>query len=232
MPRTRAPRRPGLALAVLAFATVALAACGTGHPGATASGKPPADAAGARPAGAPPATDPQVAFMELLNTVAAPCFPAPPSVPAANGAETTGPEPVAPEPSAPVEQPRTAPVEPLPVDPAPPTATAPASTPTGTPAAAELSPGEQCAARRHAARIGKVLDALPDPTPAEVRAALRGLGYLDARIHGPERPGADTRFFLDLRVMDSPLCLKGTVRNGKTVVEAFGVPANEPFRAV
>ncbi|POX49503.1 hypothetical protein C3489_24460 [Streptomyces sp. Ru71] len=216
MPRTPAPRRSGLALAVIALPTLALAACGTDRTGATAAGKRPADAVGARPAGAPPATDPQVAFMELLNTVGEPCFPHPP----------TGPEP-----SAPTEQPRTAPVPvQLPVDPAPPTEAAPASTPTGAPPAAELTPAEQCAARRHAERITKALGTLPDPTPAQVRAALRGLGYLDERIHGPERSGAVARFFLDLRLMDSPLCLKGTVRDGKTVIETYGVPANEPFR--
>ncbi|WP_199924809.1 hypothetical protein [Streptomyces sp. NRRL WC-3725] len=41
----------------------------------------------------------------------------------------------------------------------------------------------------HARRITNALKKTPDPTPHQVKEALRRLGYLDERVDGP-RPSA------------------------------------------
>lgn len=60
-----------------------------------------------------------------------------------------------------------------------------------------------------------------DPTPQKVRTALVGLGYIDERIHGPERVGERVTFTLDLRVLGGELW-HGRTGSSTTVVESYG----------
>lgn len=210
----RSPRRLGLTLAVAAIVTLALAACGTRKTSADGSQTKPANTVGAQSAAAPPSPDQQVAFMDMLNTVAQPCSPdAPPEQ----------------EPTTPGEKPPTAPVETLSID-----TTSPASTrqtpdtPT-TPQEVELDAIEKCEGRLHAERITKALSDIADPTSDQVRTVLNDLGYIDERIHDLQQSGATTRFFLDLRFMGNSLCLDGSVTDTKAVIEAFGTSETGPF---
>ncbi|MFE4594791.1 hypothetical protein [Streptomyces laurentii] len=215
-------------IAVLAAATVlslgTLVACGTENTG-NEGGAPPGSGTGsvrATPATVPPATDPGVEFMKMLIAVGRPCHPDLPTEP---------PEP----PASPGEEPARTPGGPLPTDEHPPGPPAPATpaTPSARPASpVELDPAQRCEARQHVRRITKELDALPDPTPARVRAALNKLGYTDGRIHGLERAGGATRFVLDLRLFDDPLCLSGSVKGGTTAITAFGVSADADIEDV
>ncbi|ORT61474.1 hypothetical protein BKD26_04800 [Streptomyces sp. CB03238] len=86
----------------------------------------------------------------------------------------------------------------------------------------ELSPVETCAASHHARRITKAIDGTPDPTPSHVKEALRGLGYIDERIHGVQRSGEKVTFVLDLRVMGGQLCLSGRTNGTRTAIEPYG----------
>ncbi|MPY52661.1 hypothetical protein FPZ41_30440 [Streptomyces sp. K1PN6] len=86
----------------------------------------------------------------------------------------------------------------------------------------ELSPVEKCDARIHTRRITKALKDTADPTPGQVGDVLRGLGYIDERVHGPQRSGERVEFTLDLRVMGGQLCLSGGVTDARTVVEPYG----------
>ncbi|MFD4941414.1 hypothetical protein ACFVYE_15525 [Streptomyces sp. NPDC058239] len=69
----RSPRRPRLALAVTALATLALAACGTEKTGAAGSQGKPADAVGAQHTEAPAVSDQQAAFTVMLDKIAQSC---------------------------------------------------------------------------------------------------------------------------------------------------------------
>ncbi|MBK3624693.1 hypothetical protein JHN59_07495 [Streptomyces sp. MBT49] len=88
-----------------------------------------------------------------------------------------------------------------------------------------------CASNLHEERITRALRDLADPTPAEVRTVLNGLGYIDGRIHGLERSGTTTRFLLDLRDRGGRLCLDGSAAGEDTVVDKCVAPATGPFEA-
>lgn len=212
----RSPGRARSTLALTVLAVLALAACGTGRAGAGGSQDKRADTVGAHPAAASPAPDEQVAFMNMLNTVGQSCLP---DAPAGQEPDIDG------------EKPPAAPVESLPIEKTAPASTRPAPGLDTTPRD-ELNAVEQCEGRLHAERITAVLSGVADPTPARVRKVLNALGYIDERIHGLERSGATTRFFLDLRVMGGSLCLDGSAAGPRTVVEAFAAPGTGPFRPV
>lgn len=212
-------------IAVLAAATAlslgTLVACGTENTGKGGGAAPGSGAGGVRatPAAVPPATDPEVEFMKMRIAVGQPCYPDFPTEP---------PEP----PASPGEEPARTPGGPLPTDERPPGPPAPA-TPSARPASTvELDPAQRCEARLHVRRITKELDALPDPTPARVGAALNKLGYIDGRIRGLERTDGTTRFVLDLRLFEDPLCLSGSVKGGTTAITAFGVSADADIEDV
>ncbi|MGW2911850.1 hypothetical protein ACWC9X_15520 [Streptomyces asoensis] len=95
----------------------------------------------------------------------------------------------------------------------------------------ELNARDRCASNLHEERITQALRDLADPTPAEVRTVLNGLGYSDGRIHGLERSGTTTRFFLDLRDWGGRLCLDGSAAGEDTVVDKCVAPATGPFEA-
>ncbi|MEU5274928.1 hypothetical protein AB0G87_00765 [Streptomyces asoensis] len=122
-----------------------------------------------------------------------------------------------------------------PAQPLPPGATAPTDAmepvaPTAGPEV-ELNARDWCASNLHEERITQALTDLADPTPAEVRTVLNDLGYIDERIHGLERSGTTTRFFLDLRDQGGRLCLDGSAAGEDTVVDKCVAPATGPFKA-
>ncbi|MFI5903611.1 hypothetical protein [Streptomyces cyaneofuscatus] len=187
-----------------ALCALALTACGTTQAddsGPATAAKPVkgADAAAAPKPGAEPGPEESaqlLTFIAFLNTVAEPCFPAPPKVP-----------PIA------DEAPATAP------------ATAPASLPSipdGPPSRDELTPGSyketeedkkaeaelearnKCVTKAHADRVTKAVKGLK--APAQVRGSLNRSGYVDSVLKTREQPGTGTRFSLDLR----SVCLTGT----------------------
>ncbi|MGW7285506.1 hypothetical protein ACWGH4_08415 [Streptomyces sp. NPDC054847] len=222
----RSPRRLRLSLVVtVVAATLALTACGTERPGADGSRSKPAGAVGARATESPAAHDPQVAFAEMLETVAQPCSAETPS----SGEES----------AAPAETPATGPAKTPRTD--PPEPADPAGTPWqdgDDPAAPTTGPGvdmsaaEWCAGHLHVERVTHALMGLADPTPAKVRKVLNGLGYIDERIHGLEQSGPVTRFFVDLRVAGGSLCLKGSAAGESTDIEFFGASGTGPFTPV
>ncbi|MEU6591313.1 hypothetical protein ABZ923_19185 [Streptomyces sp. NPDC046881] len=189
----------------LALCALVLSACGSERAGGGQTGS---EGAGSRSVTARTHSEgPEfVQFMELLTSLAEPCVPQAPAT-------------VPPEPSEP-GKPRTAPTRlpTLPSRPAPETS----GTPADPRAEVALTGVEKCEARVHARRIGDALEKTPDPTPDQVRDALRGLGYLDERIDGPDRTGRSTTFTLDLRIMDGRLCLDGTVTGTRTTVTPYG----------
>ncbi|MFJ6082350.1 hypothetical protein ACIQI8_13190 [Streptomyces sp. NPDC092369] len=93
----------------------------------------------------------------------------------------------------------------------------------------ELNARDWCASARHEERVAQALRNLADPTPAEVRKVLNGLGYVDERIHDLKRSGATTRFFLDLRRTGGRLCLRGSAAGERTVIDTCVAPATGPF---
>ncbi|MEV6593083.1 hypothetical protein [Streptomyces acidicola] len=211
--------RRGAALAALCALT--LAACGTeragdedtkaGRDDRVGAGSPTASRAGGGDADSSDAEF--LAFMELLTSLAKPCLkdvpvPEPPAEQEQEPEpDTAGPPTAAlPEPSLPDEPP-------------------PAGEPRDPESArkeVELSPVEKCDARIHTRRITKALKDTADPTPGQVGDVLRGLGYIDERVHGPQRSGESVEFTLDLRVMGGQLCLSGSVTGARTVVEPYG----------
>ncbi|KUN24494.1 hypothetical protein AQJ23_20015 [Streptomyces antibioticus] len=87
----------------------------------------------------------------------------------------------------------------------------------------DLSSVEKCDAEQHVRRITKALAAgSADPAPQDVGAVLRGLGYIDERIDGPQRARGGVEFTLDLRMMGGSLCLSGTTTGTKTTIEPYG----------
>ncbi|GGN79449.1 hypothetical protein GCM10011579_063930 [Streptomyces albiflavescens] len=189
---------------------LALAACGTERAGDRSpkaglddrveAGSPapsPADSEGAE----------FLPFMELLVSLAEPCVK---DVPA--------PElPDEPDPA----EPPTEPVPELSVPDEPPPTSEPRD-PEAAKKEVELSSVEKCEAGIHARRITKALKGTPDPTPRQVREVLRGLGYIDERIHGPQRSDESVEFTLDLRVMGGQLCLSGSAKGTRSVIEPYG----------
>jgi len=206
--------------ALTALCGLALAGCGTeraadtsartevdrGRAAATASAKPPAD-----PADDESGDSEFIAFMMLLNTVAEPCLPelptaVPPEEPEAmDGIPTDAPRP-----------------DELPLPDEPPPTSAPRD-PEEAFQEIELSSVEKCDADQHVRRITKALAAgSADPAPEDVGAVLRGLGYIDERIDGPQRARDGVDFTLDLRLMGGSLCLSGTTTGTKTTIEPYG----------
>ncbi|MEU2061221.1 hypothetical protein [Streptomyces sp. NPDC013455] len=208
--RSRARRAVGTArvrgrAVPLALCALVLAACGTDR----AEGDPQgADAAGSRPVAARTQSEGPdfVAFMELLDSLAEPCVPQPPATASPEPSETGAPR------TAPTPLPS------LPGGPPPDTGATPANPREEVP----LSAVEKCEGRVHARRITDALEKTPDPTPDQVRDALRRLGYVDERVEGPRMAGASVTFTLDLRVMGGQLCLDGTVTGDRTTVAAYG----------
>lgn len=237
--------RVGRGAALAALCVLALAACGTertgdkdgsraGHEDRVEAASPAASraASGDVESDDVESDDAEfLAFMGLMTSLAEPCLPdvpvpEPPSEPDKDthtdtdpgtdpGTDTgtdTGTDPAG--------QPTAAPPEPsLPDEPPP------ADEPRDPEAArkeVELSGVEKCDARIHARRITKALKRTPDPTPRQVGEVLRGLGYIDERVHGPRRSGESVEFTLDLRVMGGRLCLSGAVSGTRTVVEPYG----------
>ncbi|MFB7244340.1 hypothetical protein ACFCYX_17975 [Streptomyces populi] len=133
-------------------------------------------------------------------------------------------------PSAPPEAPPTGPARTLPSGATPPSDAIEPIAPTAGPEV-ELNARDWCASNLHEERVTQALWDLEDPTPAKVRAALNGLGYIDERIHGLERSGTATRFFLDLRERGGRLCLDGSAAGEETVVDKCVAPATGPFKA-
>ncbi|MYX01007.1 MULTISPECIES: hypothetical protein [unclassified Streptomyces] len=95
----------------------------------------------------------------------------------------------------------------------------------------ELNARDWCASSPHEQRIYVALQDLTGPTPAMVRAALNGLGYLDEHIHDLKKSGATTQFFLDLRENGGRLGLEGSVGGEEPVVDKVVAPATGPFAA-
>ncbi|MCX5602202.1 hypothetical protein OOK29_28995 [Streptomyces phaeochromogenes] len=150
-------------------------------------------------------------FMELLLSITEPCLRFEP---------TEEPPTEPPEEPDPTEPPLT----PLP-EPLPPDATPPPVEPIDPDEArkeVELSPVEKCDARVHSRRIAKALKGTPDPTPGQVKDVLHGLGYIDLRIHGPQRSGEGVEFTLDLRLLGGELCLSAKVTGTRTVTDPYG----------
>ncbi|MFI1562687.1 hypothetical protein ACH4ZX_06360 [Streptomyces sp. NPDC020490] len=199
-----------------ALAVAALSGCG----GEQAGGQrqQTVDAAGAR-AATGPGTNAELAFLEMLERVGAPCVPDPPTT-----AESDDP--------APGEHPPTSPDEPLPVDKEPPTEEPPAEepSPAATAEPVRLKGVEACEGRVHSERVTLALTGLDKPTPRQVARKLNKLGYPGSRVHGLRAERGAVRFSVDLRVMGGQLALKGTAAGGKTAVEAFAHPAEGAFR--
>ncbi|MFF0080713.1 hypothetical protein ACFYR1_13585 [Streptomyces canus] len=91
---------------------------------------------------------------------------------------------------------------------------------------------EQCEADVHARRITRALQNTADPAPEQVRTTLVGLGYIDERIHGPERAGRRVKFTLDLRVQGGELFLDGRTGGGTTAIEPYGASPKVECRDV
>ncbi|MEU9955349.1 hypothetical protein [Streptomyces sp. NPDC050982] len=160
----------------------------------------------------PESSDPGfLAFMTLLVSITEPCLRFEP---------TEEPPMETPEEPDPTEPPLTPLPEPLPLDTTPPPVEP--RDPDDARKEAELSPVEKCDARVHSRRIVKALKGTPDPTPEQVKDVLRGLGYIDLRIHGPQRSGESVEFTLDLRLLGGELCLSGKVTGTRTVTDPYG----------
>ncbi|MEV6163428.1 hypothetical protein AB0L71_16120 [Streptomyces sp. NPDC052052] len=195
-----------------ALAVMGLAACGSEQAGRRQQN--PASNMGAQVA-VSPGPDEQVAFMQMLERVGAPCAP---DAPAATESDDPGPD----------EHPPTRPSGLLPVDDKPPTNT---PSPTVAPERPELNGTEACEGREHGARITQALIGLGKPTTLQVRRKLNELGYIDSRIHGLKAERGVVRFSLDLRAMGGQLALEGTAAGKKTTVRAFAHPAEGAWSA-
>lgn len=206
----RRPIRVGRGAAPAALCALVLAACGTDRAGdrdpkAGLDDRVEAGSSAASEAGSNDAEF--LAFMTLLNSLAEPCLTdlpvsEPPKEPDPVGPPTTPlPELSVPDEPPPTDEPRDPEAAQKPV---------------------VLSSAEKCEARIHARRITKALKGAPDPTPRQVREVLRSLGYIDERIHGPQRSGQSLEFTLDLRVLGGQLCLSGSVTSTRTAIEPYG----------
>ncbi|WP_030761471.1 hypothetical protein [Streptomyces griseus] len=211
-PALRGPlARPALALAAAALASLALAGCGgqdakgasTVSAGSTATSTAPSAAPSAAPTTAPPG---QAAYEAMLAKVAAIC-PPPGEKPAAP------PSPVAP----PKGEQSVAPDGSLPPEPA---LDGPET---------ELDTREWCVSVQHEQRVLEALQKIAKPTPATVRKALNGLGYIDAHIHGLAQDGAVTRFRLDLRESGGRLCETGAAAGEQSDIDPCLASATGPF---
>lgn len=203
MPRNTAFTRT-VALAASALAALSLAACGTEKTNAGGSPSRPADAVGARHTEAPAArtaSAEQAAFTAMLDEVARTC--------PAHGPKTAYPT------DPPADDPATEELEgPI----------APTSGPE-----VELDDRDWCAKHLHEERVTQALWNLAEPTPAEVRKILNGLGYTDERIHGLQRSGPATRFLIDLRDKGGRLYLDGSAAGEQTLVDGRVAPRTGPL---
>ncbi|MFI9121827.1 hypothetical protein ACIGW0_20865 [Streptomyces bikiniensis] len=192
--------RPGRAFVVAVLASLALVGCG-GQDG-------PGPGAGAGKASTPSSSADRAAFAAMLDEVTRPCPPpgTAPAAPKPTGAQRQ-------QSLAPGETPPTGPIEP------------------GAPSGPEtvLDARDWCASVQHEQRIVEALQAVANPTPANVRRTLNGLGYIDERIHGLEQDGRTTRFRLDLREGGGRLCEVGTAAGEATEVTACVAPATGAF---
>ncbi|MGW1105938.1 hypothetical protein [Streptomyces sp. NPDC002540] len=195
-----------------ALAMVALAACGNEQAGGWQRNT--ANSVGAQAPAAGPSPDAQVAFMEMLERMGAPCVP---DTPAAAESDDPGPG----------EHPPARPSELLLVDKKPPTD---APSPTTTYEQPKLNGVEVCEGREHGKRITEALAGLNKPTTIQVRQELNNLGYIDSRIHVLTTERGVVRFYLDLRVMGGQLALKGAAAGKKTAVGAFAHRAEGTFK--
>ncbi|MFJ8080000.1 hypothetical protein ACIQ6Y_05130 [Streptomyces sp. NPDC096205] len=183
--------------------TVALAATALAAVSLTACGteKPSTDPAGARRTQAAAVSGQETAFAAMLEDVARSC---------------------------PAHGPRAGyPTDPPADDPATEELEGPIA-PTAGPEV-ELDARDWCAKHHHEERVAQALWNLANPTPAEVRKILNGLGYTDERIHGLERSGPATRFLIDLRDKGGRLYLDGSAAGEQTLVEGLVAPRTGPL---
>jgi hypothetical protein len=224
--RRRRTTLPALS-ALSALCVLGLAACGTEQAGDKASAARAEGRVAASPASptAPvtPASDETegadfIPFMELLLDVAEPCLPSdlPTSLPPEEAEDLEKVEERGLGGTVPPEEP---PPVPLPDDAVP---TSEPRDPEDAKKETELSSVEKCEAPLHVDRITKALKKTPDPTPAQVAEALHDLGYIEERVHTPRGAAGPVEFTLDLRLMDSRLCLSGSTTGTRTTIEAYG----------
>ncbi|MGW4780845.1 hypothetical protein ACWEPA_29855 [Streptomyces filamentosus] len=199
--------RPVLALAAAALASLALVGCGeqggTG-PATVSAGNAATSAA---PTSAAPTTPPgQAAYEAMLAKVAQTCPPPgeKPAAPPSPAAPPKGEQSVAPDGSVPSQ----------PVLDGPET---------------ELDTREWCVSVQHEQRVLEVLQKVAKPTPATVRKALNGLGYIDAHIHDLAQDGAVVSFRLDLRESGGRLCETGTAAGEESDIDPCLASATGPF---
>jgi hypothetical protein len=228
--RRRLTRKSGLlgrtALPALsALCVLGLAACGTEQSGDKGSAARAEGRIATSPASpATPVTTPAASeetegadflpFMQLLLDIAEPCLPSDlPTAPPPEELEEESAEEKEPRGTASPEEP------PLPDAPMP---TSAPRDPEDAKKETELNSVEKCEAPLHADRITKALKKNPEPTPAQVTSTLHDLGYIEERVHTPRPASGRVEFILDLRLMDSQLCLSGTTTGTRTTIEAYG----------
>ncbi|MFF4249364.1 hypothetical protein ACFYY2_33555 [Streptomyces sp. NPDC001822] len=201
----RSSRQPRLTLALTVLAVLALGACGTAK--ATGGGESALTAVATAAAPAKPMGSlSSPALAEIQEYIAQTC----------------------PAPGTPQERPPNP--QPAPTDEEAPAGMVEPVMPTAGPEV-ELNARDWCASNLHEERIYVALQELTDPTPAKVRAALKGLGYPDERVHDLKQSGATTQFFLDLRENGGRLCLEGSVGGEEPVLDKCVAPATGPFTA-
>ncbi|GGJ67080.1 hypothetical protein GCM10012282_75100 [Streptomyces lacrimifluminis] len=188
----RAFAHAGRILAGGALAALALTGCGNDE----LSGSGPQDERGMgadSTVSATPSAAEKTAFAAMLDEVAQPC--------SSPDAPVSAPGPTDKKPTGSAGKQSLASGEPLPSEPIEPGAP--------TEPEAELNDRDGCASVQHEQRILQALQSVSEPTPAKVRKALNGLGYIDERIHGLQQDGKATRFHLDLREKGGRLCEAG-----------------------
>ncbi|MFJ9430043.1 hypothetical protein ACIRQY_10275 [Streptomyces sp. NPDC101490] len=235
-----ARHRHGLtAVSLAALASLALTGCGSevagGAPQGTSAKNVDTRTSGpAQPSPEPPSPG-QKAFEAMLATEVRTC-PRPGGDPSVPPGASTGTEPVRSQ--APRDTPATEPIRPAsPHVTEPVRSLAPGETPPTDPIelgpftgpGAELNRRDWCASVQHEYRILGALQKVAEPTPAKVRKALNGLGYIDEHIHGLQQDGRTTRFYLDLRESGGQLCEAGLAAGEVSDVNPCVVPATGPF---
>jgi len=147
----------------------------------------------------------------MLDSVAQPCLSTDGA--ALGPTDNNAPGPTKKKPTGSAGQQSLAPGEAPPTDPIEPGA------PTGP--ETKLNDRDRCASVQHEQRIIEALQKVSDPTPAKVRKALNGLGYIDERIHGLKQDGEATRFYLDLRKSGGRLWEAGRAAGEETDVNVY-----------
>ncbi|MFJ4772897.1 hypothetical protein ACIP88_27995 [Streptomyces uncialis] len=218
-PDSRRPRGLRRTLAATALAALTLTAASASTATADSRDKP-VGATEYRP------LPPQAAFMDMMITVARQCGALVPDRPTSTTAERpwSGKPPAA-DPTLPW----TDGVEPV-ADPTLPWTGGMEPSSPWTPKELALGNIDYCAGFLHVERVTQALDGIAEPTPAKVRKALNGLGYIDQRVHGLKQSGKKTHFLLDLRVLGGKLALKGTAAGKRTDVDSFVAPKTGPLK--